>query len=313
VDDTLTNTNKRTRIFRLLGTILSFILLIYLFQRQGWDEITAAFQQVSGFSFGVGVVLIFISRVSVVGRWHSLLRSVERVSLYQTARITFAGLFASNFLPTTVGGDVVRFAGAVQLGINGVVAAASLVVDRLIGMLGMVFALPFGARPLFRWLSVGMAPQAGIVAGVSIPWINSLCERGAAVLKKLVEAVKVWSNHPRSLLISLGCTFIHMLCTFGSMKLLFNDMGEQLPFSLVAGLWSFVYFVTLLPVSINGFGVQEISIAFIFSEVGGVSLQHGLTVSVVFRTLMMIGSLPGVFFVPGIIAGKGKRDGNPEN
>ena len=309
MNDTLTNTKKRTRIFRWLGTILSFVLLIFLFQRQGWDEITDAFQQVSGFSFGIGVVLIFVSRFAVVGRWHSLLRSVERVSLYQTARITFAGLFASNFLPTTVGGDVVRFAGAVQQGISGVTVAASLVVDRLIGMLGMIFALPFGARPLFQWLSVGRAPQAGIVTGVSIPWIDRLWEKGAVLLKKLVEAVKVWSKHPQSLLISLGCTFIHMLCTFGSMKLLFNDMGEQLPFSMVAGLWSFVYFVTLLPVSINGFGVQEISIAFIFSEVGGVSLQHGLTVSVIFRTLMMIGSLPGVFFVPGIIAGKGNKGG----
>jgi len=313
VDGTLTKTQKRTRILRWLGTILSFILLIYLFQRQGWDEISSAFQQVSGFSFAMGIVLIFVSRFAVVGRWHSLLRSVERVSLYQTARITFAGLFASNFLPTTVGGDVVRFAGAVQLSINGVTAAASLVVDRLIGMLGMVFALPFGAKPLIRWLAAGRVSGAGFVFGVSIPWINRLWEKGAALLKKLIEAVKVWSNHPKSLLISLGFTVIHMLCTFGTMMLLFDDMGEQLPLSLVAGLWSFVYFVTLLPVSINGFGVQEISIAFIFSEVGGVSLQHGLTVSVIFRTLMMIGSLPGVFFVPGIIAGNRNKSGNPEN
>jgi hypothetical protein len=78
-------------------------------------------------------------------------------------------------------------------------------------------------------------------------------------------------------------------------------------FNLVAGLWGFVYFITLLPVSINGLGVQEVSMAFIFSEVGGISLQNGLTVSVLFRTLMMLGSLPGAVFLPGIIAGsKGK-------
>ena len=90
--------------------------------------------------------------------------------------------------------------------------------------------------------------------------------------------------------------------------LFFTAMGEDLSFGLIAGLWSFVYFVTLLPISINGYGVQEISIAFIFSEVGGASLESGLTVSVIYRTLMMIASLPGVLFVPGIIAGNKKQE-----
>jgi hypothetical protein len=48
---------------------------------------------------------------------------------------------------------------------------------------------------------------------------------------------------------------------------------------------------------------QEISMAFIYSEVGGIPLQTGLTVSILFRTLMLLGSLPGAVFVPGIVAG----------
>ena len=99
-----------------------------------------------------------------------------------------------------------------------------------------------------------------------------------------------------------------MLSFFGTIMLLLDDMGDPLPFGIVAGLWSFVYFVTLMPISINGYGIQEISIAYIFSEVGGVSLQSSLTVSVLFRTLMLVASVPGAIFLPGIISGTKKQN-----
>ena len=79
-------------------------------------------------------------------------------------------------------------------------------------------------------------------------------------------------------------------------------MKDTLPFWEVAGLWSITYFVTLLPVSINGLGIQEVSIAFLLINIGGVSAQHGLSAAVILRTLIMLASLPGALFLPGLIA-----------
>jgi uncharacterized membrane protein YbhN (UPF0104 family) len=304
VNQISTEVQKKVQILRWIGTICTLGLLVYLLQKQGWNEIQEAFQQVSLGRFALGILLIYVSRFAVIGRWHTLLRSVEKVSLWQTTRLTFAGLFAANFLPTTIGGDVVRLTGAVQLKFDGVVAAASLVVDRLIGMFGMFLALPFGAKPLIDWLSITRISNSGIIMGISFSWIPKLWERILDLFQKVFRAVGVWSKHPKSLLLALFFTVIHMICIFGILMLFLNDMGERLSFSLIAGLWSFVYFITLLPISINGIGVQEISMAFIFSEVGGASLESGLTVSVLFRTLMMLGSVPGAFFLPGILAGE---------
>lgn len=103
-----------------------------------------------------------------------------------------------------------------------------------------------------------------------------------------------------------------MLCLFSIIYLLLDDMGEHLNMGVVGELWSFVYFVTLLPISINGYGVQEISMAFIYSEVGGILLQTGLTVSILFRTLMLLGSLPGAVFVPGICHPKNHERGSTD-
>jgi hypothetical protein len=134
--------------------------------------------------------------------------------------------------------------------------------------------------------------------------LDKLREKAADLIDRVVTALKVWSKQPKSLVLSFLYTVIHMACLFLIITLFLNDLGERLPFGIVAGLWSFVYFLTLIPISINGYGVQELSIAIIFSEVGGVTLESGITISILMRTLMIIGSLPGSVFLPGIIAGE---------
>ena len=86
-------------------------------------------------------------------RWYILLRSGNvKISFGDALALTFTGLFSNNFLPTTIGGDVVRLAGAMQLGYDRAVSLASLVADRLIGALAMVFTLPFGLIPAWHVL-----------------------------------------------------------------------------------------------------------------------------------------------------------------
>ena len=80
--------------------------------------------------------------------------------------------------------------------------------------------------------------------------------------------MKVWLNKPRSLLGALGFTWVHMLCTFAMVWLLLGGMGEHISFWLVMGLWSATYFVTLLPISINGMGVQELAMTFFYVAIG---------------------------------------------
>jgi hypothetical protein len=78
-------------------------------------------------------------------------------------------------------------------------------------------------------------------------------------------------------------------------------------------LWSLVYFITLLPFSINGYGLQEVSLAFIFTRLGGLSSPTALTLAILVRTITMIASLPGALFVPGIMAARSESDGKANN
>jgi len=301
---------NRVQRFRLVGTLVSAALLVYLIAKH-WDEILAAFQQISLGRLLLALVLIIISRFAVGSRWYMLLRATDvQVSWGQTIRLTFAGLFASNFLPTTIGGDVVRLAGAVQLKIDGAISTTSLIVDRLVGMLGMALALPLGLEPLAAWFRDSSALRfhvslAMLTTGDRMQKWRQRCTR---TLRRVWESLSVWLQQPRSLMEAIFFTGIHMLCLFGAIMVLLDDMGDPLSLWVIGGLWSFVYFITLLPISINGYGVQELSMIFVFSRIGGISYSSALTIAVLMRTIQMLASLPGAAFVPAIMAGTQYQD-----
>jgi uncharacterized membrane protein YbhN (UPF0104 family) len=160
-------------------------------------------------------------------------------------------------------------------------------------------ALPFGIPAYLQYIT--SSPAA---TGLTIPWLNPLADKIRRFLLDLMQALKVWIDKPRSLLGAFGFTWVHMLCTFGMVWLLLGGMGEQLSFWSVMGLWSATYFVTLLPISINGMGVQELAMTFFYVALGGISQSSGLTLALLMRILQMVASLPGALFIPDILAGK---------
>jgi uncharacterized membrane protein YbhN (UPF0104 family) len=285
---------------RWIGTSLSVGLLIYLLSRQGWAEIAYVARQIAWWRFALAIILVFISRIAVAMRWHVLMFSAGTgITIRQSLHLTFAMLFASNFLPTTIGGDVVRLAGAIRLGFDQAMSVASLVVDRLIGMAGMAMALIF-AFPSFIQYSI----DSSALHLMAIPWLSPLLNKIKRFLQELAGAVKVWLRKPRSLFSALAFTWVHMLCTFTTVWVLLNGMGENISFWLVMGLWSATYFITLLPISINGLGVQELAMTYFYVTMGGISPSSGLTLALMMRVLQMIASLPGALFIPDIIAGR---------
>ncbi|HRN50651.1 MAG TPA: lysylphosphatidylglycerol synthase transmembrane domain-containing protein [Anaerolineales bacterium] len=292
---------------RLFSTALALILMVYLLQ-QHWAEITDAITRIDPARFALAMGLMLVSRLAVSGRWHVLLRAANvPITWRQSIRITLAGLFAGNFLPSTVGGDVARLAGTLQAGYDSAVSAASLLVDRLVGLAGMALAMPLGVQQL---LASGLLQAsasspasslaaAGGMGGKLLGWIRS-------VLSRVMEAIRLWLKHPWALLASLFFTLVHMACIFLAMYILLADLHDPLPFWTIAGLWSLVYVITLVPFTINALGLQEISITFAFSQLGGVSEPHSLMFAVLVRLLFMLASLPGALFLSDVLPGISK-------
>jgi glycosyltransferase 2 family protein len=284
---------NRQTIARLAGSLLAIVLLIILLKEESGSEIVSALKRVSIWYFLLGVFVLLISRLFVVVRWHILLRSAGiDISLWRTAMLTFTGLFSNNFLPTTIGGDVVRLAGAMQLGYDRAICLASMVADRLIGMAGMLITLPFGLVPV---LSLGRAGSQAVSFG-------ALFQKGLEFVKRTFGTFSIWLKKPMALTASLGATFGNMIFIFLTISLLITGMGRHVSYWLIAGLYGLTYFITLIPISVNGYGVQELSLTFLLSKFGGLSHSESLTIAVLIRMLFIITSLPGAFFLPSMLA-----------
>ncbi len=294
-------------VLRLAGTLLALGLMIYLVARQ-WSEVAEALRHIPLTLFLLAFSLMFISRLAITGRWYVLLKAANvPISLGQSARITFAGLFANNFLPSTIGGDVARLAGTLILGLDQAVCLASLVVDRLVGMATMATALPFALPVLWAGLvaPVTLSPGGMLAAGVAAPaqgWIKKAREKAIRIVRRLLQALILWKEKPQSLLLAMSFSWFHMLCWIGLMSLVLNSMHQNISIWLIAGLWSAEYFVSQIPISIGGLGVQELLITFLFTNFGGISSESSLVLALLLRTLQMLVSLPGAVFVPGILA-----------
>lgn len=285
--------DNRQNLSRWLGTILAIVMISLLLREEGSDDLIAALRRISVWYFVAGIAVLFISRLFVVARWHVLLRSAGvDISPSRTAMLTFTGLFASNFLPTTIGGDVVRLGGAMQLGYDRAICLASLIADRLIGMIGMAITLPFGLIPVLKLGGNGL--QSFTFASLSL--------KAREFAKRILDAFAIWLKKPIPLMLAFLSTFGNMACIFASVYFLILGLDRQVSYWLIAGLWGVTYFVTLVPISVNGYGVQELSLTFLLSRVGGLSHSESLTVAILVRTLFLVTSLPGAYFLPSILA-----------
>jgi hypothetical protein len=276
-----------------MGSLLAFGLLAFLIAKN-WNAIILAIRQIPFWRFLLATALIFISRFFVIGRWHLLLRTAKlSISFARTSALTFTGLFLNNFLPTTIGGDVVRFAGAVAMGYDSSIVLASLVADRLVGMAGMATVLPFGLIPLWSW-RVGNATQS---ISMAILW-----RKFWGFVVRTFQSLTIWLKKPSSLLGAYGLTWGHLLCYFGAISILLKGLNSPIAFWTIAGLLSINYFLTQIPISINGYGVQELALTYLFVNFAGIGIPNAIALALLHRVVFMIASLPGAFYLPPVLA-----------
>ena len=300
---------SKRRLLQWAGTIVTLSALIFLISQQGWGEIASAVSQISVWHLGSAVVLMLCSRLAVAMRWYILVKAIEpQVSFKNLAQVTFAGLFASNFLPSTIGGDVVRLVGVMQYSISSAGGAASLLIDRLVGILSMLIMIPFAGKvtikEIFGQTVYGPVLVYGLLGNFKLKEIFG------RFYKWIIDTLKtcsLWYEHPLSISGAFFFNALHMISLFGTLGVIVSGLGDYLPLWKLGALWSIVYFITLVPISINGYGLQEISVAFVLTHWGNMSSSHSITVALMIRMMFVLLSLPGAAFLPKLISRLDKR------
>lgn len=289
----------RKTILKVFGTILAIALLFVLLFNNAKPEDWDAVKNISSWSLAAAAGLVISSRVFITLRWYVFLRTGGvNIRFTETLSLVFMGLFANNFLPTTIGGDVVKLAGATRYGYDNALILASIAADRVTNMIGMSLAAPLGL--------VQLVPIGSALSSLALP---PFANKAWEFVKKTFRSFSLWFKKPHAIGGALGFALLHMLCSYSAYYVLIMGAGEYIPLWKMIGLASLAYFVTLVPISINGYGVAELTTTFLLSEIGGVSYPVSLSVAIIHRLFMILVSAPGAFYLPDVLSSLSSKSG----
>ncbi len=292
---------------------LSAVLLFWLFTkidfRHMWEAVKGAD---ANYLIAAGLVYFAINFI-ILWRWRILMKALGvKVDRMSTMRWFFIGLFCNLFLPSSVGGDVVKGLGLAKITGNKPKVFASIVLDRLSGFAGIVIlaagAFAFGHK-LVQDTSVLLAILS--MAGVSVlialvlfshrifSFVTTAFERWPKVKDALMRLHydivllkgKQWQG-VESILISIGSQLVLAFEFYLTAKGMHQDI-DWIYFIIFSPI---VCVVTSLP-SIGGLGVREIGWVYLLSKVGvheGVALGLSL---INFGFMVLVGLLGGVWYV----------------
>jgi uncharacterized membrane protein YbhN (UPF0104 family) len=283
------------RILRWAGTLLSLGLFGVLLARQDWASLAVALRQMPVLTIPAALALYLAGQALNGLRWSVLLRAQSlNLSVVEAVRIFFAGAYASNFLPSTIGGDALRVLALLRYTPSKGLALASVALDRLINLAAFVTVLPLGIQflastggPLELSLAVAALPRR--IRG----WL-------AAALREVVEAYRLWAARPGALLRAFAVSWASIFVVFLSHWLVAVGLGIPASLAQVMGITSLTYLLTLLPISINGYGLREVAITALYVRLGA-TLEQATALALITRFLMLLATVPGAFWAPGLM------------
>ena len=306
---------SRTRAILIpcIKAAISVVLLAILLSRVDVARLWAAARQASTMWLGAALGLYGLMVVASAWRW-GLLLTAQNIRLpFRTLTSSFlVATFFNNFLPSNIGGDVVRVADTAPAAGSKTLATTVVLLDRGIGLLGLVLIAAIGATttsrladggpvaPLVLWgglctalvLATPALLRPYALARMMKPlrilhpaWVDERLGRLTAALVRFGKAPGALAACFAGAVMVQGVLVAFYVAIAHSMGIPIGlaDLAVIVPISLI---------VQMVPVSMNGFGVREATFGFYFTRLG-LPLESALLVSFVGAALIMLFSLTG--------------------
>jgi uncharacterized protein (TIRG00374 family) len=258
------------------------------------------------------VALVLVDRTLMAYRWLALLGGLQapsRPSFAAIMRVFFVSTFVGTFLPS-VGGDVYRAYSLSRLQVGGAEAAASVLMDRMLGVLSILVA---GVAALVVARNMSLDPGIFITLGVaalacvvSAALIFSARAESAAqrlvvriphartqrIVISLLDAMRRYSAFHGTLLNVAFVSILVQVIRILQAYCLGRAIGISAPLSVYFVLIPIVLLIMLLPITVNGLGTSQAAFPWLFGQ-AGVAAAPAVALSILFVALGVVGNLPG--------------------
>jgi len=133
-----------------------------------------------------------------------------------------------------------------------------------------------------------------------VAWLLSRVKRW---LQRGREAFKVWLERPRILILAFCVSWLSIFVVFIAIWLVARGLGIPVALYQVMGITGITYLLTLLPISVNGYGLREVAITTLYLPLGA-SLEQAATLALITRFLSMLETLPGALWLSQVVSGQ---------
>jgi uncharacterized membrane protein YbhN (UPF0104 family) len=287
----------------LLGIVAAYV---------DWSSVEQALSEADWHWFAAAIGLLAGGLLVGAFRWQALLRgaAVESSPL-STLRAYLLGMLTNTFLPTGFGGDALR---AVLVGrsrarlvrtVTSVVADRATALACLIAVAWIAVALDPGAVPVSLVVALAILTAGGLAAG---SLLVVLVRRAGSGNRPRPGRLRAWAEEVRTVAATYGrdvpllavtsvSGVAYQVLVVFSVLAVAQAIDVELSFAVVAVTLPLVLVLTLLPISIGGFGVREAAFVVLLGK-AGVDASDAVLISLLGFVAMTAAALPGVLLIP---------------
>ena len=297
----------------LLKAVVSAGLLYLLLGRTDLARLWGHVRGASPAWLAAGLGLYFLMILLSVWRWRILL-DAQHIDVRPGRLLNsyLVATFFNNFLPSNIGGDVIRVRDTARQAGSKTLATTIVLMDRGLGLLGLLTIAALGASVAGR---LGGQPPVlasmlwlALAAGIGASAFAVLMPGGVARLLsplrlihqewvgerigRLTGALTKFRNAPGALGACLAGAVVVQAVLVGFYAAIVHSMHIPISAWHLAVIVPVSFVVQMAPVSLNGFGVREATFTYYFSRIG-LPIESALVVSFMGAGLIILFSLSG--------------------
>ena len=290
----------------IIKLIITIAIFYFLFRDIDFVEFSKIIFNSHGGWIAVALLMQLISTYLAAYRWFKisqLLVFTEKLSFY--VQSYFKGTFFNQVLPSSIGGDAVRIIDLTRKEYDKKEAFYGVFVDRVVGLVGLLVLNLLATLIFFGTFDndfslLIIVITVGGIAGFSllfqlhrltfladIKFLN-LFVRLANRLNTLYASRALLIKH---ISISVIVHFFSVLTMYG----LSLALGLDLSFQTLLIAVPPVFLLTIVPISLAGWGVREGAMIGIFMLVGADQTKV-LAMSILYGLLLILSAMPGAYF-----------------
>ena len=297
---------------KILKLFITALIIIFLFNSLD-IKFADIFSSVKcpGWIFCSALIPLIIIPTISSNRWKLFLRyvGVQETAL-RLIRINFVSMFQGIILPSSQGFDVLRIyyiekRHPEQRGKVG----STILIERMIGfvvlcVLSLTFSLLIDLPNKRQVVLIIGAISIALLVAIAL-LLNKKLNRylsGKKFKNKYVNKCYLYFNkfatslayfpYKKVLLSSVGLILLFQLSTIASVFLIFKAYGIDLPFYTHISLYPIISILSLIPITISGFGIREGFFVYFYSLLG-VSPEVAVSVSLMNYVVLTI--VPALF------------------